>query len=51
MLEIYDGSTNTYMEVHTDASTKALGAILLQKNAAVKHFHPIAYYSKKFTNA
>ena len=34
----------------TDASAKALGAVLLQKCAAAKHFHPIAYYSKKFNN-
>ena len=38
------------MEVHTDTSAKALGAVLLQKCAAAKYFHPIAYYSKKFNN-
>ena len=47
MLEIYNGSANTQVEVHTNASTKVLGAILLQKHAVAKHFHPIAYYSKK----
>ena len=33
-----------------DASAKALGAVLLQKHTAVKHFHPIVHYSKKFNN-
>ena len=51
MLEIYNGSADTEVEVHTDTSAKALGAILLQKYTAAKHFHPIAYYSKKFNNA
>ena len=51
MLEIYDSNADTWVEVHTDASTKVLGAILLQKYAAAKHLHPIAYYSKKFNNA
>ena len=50
MLEIYDGSADTLVEVHTDASTKALGAVLLQEHIATKHFHPIAYYSKKYIN-
>ena len=50
MLEIYDGSTNTKVEVHTDASAKVLGAVLLQKRAAAKYFHPVAYYSKKYNN-
>ena len=50
MLKIYDGSANTLVEVHTDASTKALGAVFLQKYAAAKQFHPIAYYNKKFNN-
>ena len=31
MLELYDGNVDTQVEVHIDASTKALGAILLQK--------------------
>ena len=50
VLKIYDGSAKTQVEVHTDASAKVLGAIFLQKYAAAKHFHPIAYYSKKFKN-
>ena len=51
VLEIYDGSTNTQVEVHIDASTKALSAILLQKLSAIRYFHSIAYYSKKVKNA
>ena len=51
MLEVYKGSTNTQVGVYTDASAKALGAVLLQKYAAAKYFHPIAYYNKKFNNA
>ena len=51
MLDIYDGSANTWVGVHIDASAKALGAVLLQKYATAKHFHPIAYYSKKCNNA
>ena len=51
VLEIYDGNADTKVEVHTDTSAKALGAILLQKCAAAKHFHPVVYYSKKFNNA
>ena len=50
MLEIYGSSADIKVEVHTDASAKALGAILLQKCAAAQHFHPIAYCSKKFIN-
>ena len=29
VLEIYDGSVDTMLELHTDASAKALGAVLL----------------------
>ena len=50
MLEIYDGSTDTWVEVHTDTSIKVLDAILLQKCTAPKHFHPVVYYNKKFNN-
>ena len=50
MLEIYDGNAETQVEVHANTSTKALGAVLLQKCAAAQHFHPIAYYSKKLKN-
>ena len=38
------------VEAHTDISAKVLGAILLQKCAAAKHIHLIAYYSKKFNS-
>ena len=48
--KIYDGSTDIYVEAHTDASAKVLGGVILQKCAASKHFHPVAYYSKKFNN-
>ena len=49
MHKIYDGTTDT--KVYTNASTKALGAVFLQKYAAAKYFHPIAYYSNKLSNA
>ena len=29
VLEIYDGHADTMVELHTDASAKALGAVLL----------------------
>ena len=51
ILKIYDGSANTYVEVCTNAHTKALGAALLQKYTASKLFHPIVYYSENFNNA
>ena len=51
MLEIYDGSSDTKVETYTDATSKSLGAVLLQKYAAADHFHPIAYYCKKLNNA
>ena len=35
---------------HTNASAKALFAILPQKYAAAKYFHLVVYYSKKFNN-
>ena len=47
---INDGSADTLLEVHTVTSAKAFSAILLQKLAAAKHLHPIAYYIKKFNN-
>ena len=50
MLEIYNGSANTWEEVHTEDSSKVLGALFLYKCAAAKHFHPIVYHSKKFNN-
>ena len=51
MLEIFDNSHNTQHKVHMDASTKALGAVLLQKHATEASFHPIAYFSRKLNHA
>ena len=48
MVEIYNSSAGTLVEVYTDPSAKELGSLLLQKCAAAKHLYPIAYYSKKF---
>ena len=50
IFEIYDDSTNTWMEVYTDASTKVLGDIILQKHAAAEHFHLIEYCYKNSNN-
>ena len=50
MLEIFDNSNDTEHEVHMDASTKALGAVLLQKRATEASFHPVAYLSRKSNN-
>ena len=41
-LEIYDGSTDTQVELQTNASATAFGAILFQKCTGAKHFYPIA---------
>ena len=51
MLEIYNNSVGTQVEVYTNARAKALGAVPPQKYAATKHFCPIEYYGKKFNNA
>ena len=51
MLEVYNRSADTSVEVHINTIAKALGAVLLQKSAAPKHFHPIAYYSKNINSA
>ena len=50
MLEIYDSRADTWEEVHTDASSKVLGALFLYKCAAAKYFHAIVYHNKKFNN-
>ena len=50
LLDIYDCSAKTLVEVYTDTRAKVFVDILLQKCAAAKHFHPIVYYSKKFNN-
>ena len=51
MLEIFDDSHDTQHEVHMDASTKALGAVLLQKCTMEASFHPVAYFSRKLNHA
>ena len=51
MLEIFDNSHDTEHKVHTDASAKALGAVLLQKCATEASFYPVAYFSRKLNNA
>ena len=33
-----------------NASTKALGAVLLQKRTTEASFHPVAYFSRKLNN-
>ena len=50
MFENYNSSTDNWAVVHTNASKKVLGAVLLQKYTAAKHFHSIESYSKKFNN-
>ena len=40
VLEFFYDSAGTLVEVHTNANTKVLGAVPLQKCAAAKHFHP-----------
>ena len=49
MLEIYNSSTDTKVEVRTNAGAKALSAILL-KYIGAKLFYRLAYYSKKYNN-
>ena len=51
VLEIYDGNMDTMMELHTDASAKALGAVLLQRQPGQTSFYPVTYYSCKFNVA
>ena len=50
MLEIFNNSNDTEHKVHTDASTKVLGAVLLQKRATEASFHPVVYFSRKLNN-
>ena len=51
ILEIFNNSHNTQHEVYTDASAKALGAVLLQKRAMEVNFHPVAYFGRKLNHA
>ena len=51
VLEIFDNSKNTEHKVHIDTSSKALGAVLLQKHATEASFHPVAYFSRKLNHA
>ena len=50
MLEIFDNSNGTEHKVHMDTSTKALGAVLLQKRTTEASFHPVVYFSRKLNN-
>lgn len=47
ILHIYNPDFET--ELHTDASAKGYGAILLQRSSVDQKLHPIYYYSKKTT--
>ena len=45
VLAIYDPTAQ--LEVHTDASAKAIGAVLLQRKSDDRYQHPVAYFSRK----
>ena len=51
MVEIFDDSHDIQHKVHMDASTKALGAVLLQKHATEASFYPVVYFSRKLNQA
>ena len=51
VLELLDGQETTQLEVHTDASAKAMGAVLLQKRIDSSSWHPVAYFSRKLSSA
>ena len=51
MLEIFDHSHNIQHEVYMDASTKALGVVLLQKCATEASFYPVMYFNRKLNHA
>ena len=51
ILEIYDGSADTVVELYTDASAQALGTVLLEQRPGQPSFHPVVYYSRKFNTA
>lgn len=42
-------SPEAYTEVHTDASTKGLAAVLMQRQEDGEKMHPVSYYSRKTT--
>ena len=39
------------LEVHTDASAKAIGAMLCQKTTEEQSFHPVAFFSRRLNHA
>lgn len=49
ILRIYCPSAET--ELHTDASSKGYGAILLQRDNEDRLFHPVYYASGKTTDS
>ena len=50
MLELLDNSHDIQHEVYMDASTKALGGVLLQKYTMEASFHPVVYFSRKLNH-
>ena len=51
VLEIYDGNTDTMVELHTDTSAKVLDAVLLQRRPEQVSFHPMVCYNRNFNVA
>ena len=51
MLALFDSASDTRLEVHTDASDKAMGACLFQKRQEDKYWRPVAYFSRKLNPA
>lgn len=49
VLQVFD--PHAELEVHTDASAKAIGAALFQKTSGAKHFHPVAFFSRRLNQA
>ena len=49
VLQVFD--QHAELEVHTDASAKAIGAALFQKTRGAKHFHPVAFFSRRLNQA
>ena len=44
---MYNGASETSVEVHIDASSKVLDTVFLKKYAYAKEFNLILFYSKK----